>query len=411
MLPWICEWLSQAGLDAHFLGLSKTTGRAALAAAGAWSLALFLLWRAIPWLKARCRERIRTDSAQLYELHQGKGQTPTLGGAPVVGAVVAMLLLLGDLDNVRVWSAVALALGLGLVGLVDDLTKARGKRHGISRRQKLLGQAAAAVVCLLVLSLQSQLAEDFSPWRWALAVLVIVGSSNAVNLTDGLDGLAGGCLIAALAALGIVAYASGHAELAEYFHLPNLPGAHETLVIVAAAIGGLLAFLWFNCHPAQIFLGDTGALPLGGLLGWIAVSIRQEWLLAVVGGVFVVETLSVIVQVAVFRWKQRRVLRCAPLHHHFQFQGWPENKIVVRFWIASAFCALAGLAMLRTGVLAEPRSPAAAVTARPTSAVVQFATPATVGDRSRPSAKISSRQHFVAGGGIATTPSRRRQGE
>ncbi|MEX0585561.1 MAG: phospho-N-acetylmuramoyl-pentapeptide-transferase, partial [Pirellulales bacterium] len=180
-----------------------------------------------------------------------------------------------------------------------------------------------------------------------VAVLVIVGSSNAVNLTDGLDGLAGGCVIVAAAALGIVAHASGHAGLAEYLNLTRMPGSHEMLVLVGGLIGALLGFLWFNCHPAQVFMGDTGSLPLGGLLGLLAVVTRQELLLLLVGGVFVAETLSVIVQVGCFRLTGQRVFRCAPLHHHFQFLGWPESKIVVRFWIAAALCAVVGVSSLR----------------------------------------------------------------
>jgi phospho-N-acetylmuramoyl-pentapeptide-transferase len=180
-----------------------------------------------------------------------------------------------------------------------------------------------------------------------LAVLVVVGSSNAVNLTDGLDGLAGGCLVLAAGALGIIAYVGGHAQLAEYLHVMPVAGSHEILVVIASLSGGVLGFLWFNCHPAQVFMGDTGSLPLGGLLGLAAVITRQELLLLVVGGVFVAEAVSVIVQVGCFKLTGRRPLLCAPLHHHFQFRGWTESKIVVRFWIAAAVCALVGLAGLK----------------------------------------------------------------
>jgi phospho-N-acetylmuramoyl-pentapeptide-transferase len=180
-----------------------------------------------------------------------------------------------------------------------------------------------------------------------LAMLVIVGSSNAVNLTDGLDGLAGGCLITAAAAVAVMTYAAGHAELASYLGVTHLPEAGETVVVAAAMIGGTLGFLWFNCQPAQVFLGDTGSLSLGGTLGLLAVIARQEFLLFIVGAVFVAEALSVIIQVAWFRWRGVRVFRCAPLHHHFQFGGWAENKIVTRFWIISMLCALIGLGMLK----------------------------------------------------------------
>src|SRR5207237_6995719 len=190
-----------------------------------------------------------------------------------------------------------------------------------------------------------------------LATLVVVGSSNAVNLADGLDGLAGGCLLSATGALGIVAYASGHAEWAAYLGLPHLAGAGELVVVAGGLIGGILGFLWFNCHPAQVFMGNTGSLALGGVLGLIAVIVRQELLLAVIGGVFVIETLSVILQISVHRWAGRRIFRCAPLHHHFQLLGWPESKIVVRFWIASVLFTVLGLATLK--VNSSDHAPAA----------------------------------------------------
>ncbi len=194
-----------------------------------------------------------------------------------------------------------------------------------------------------------------------LATLVIVAASNAVNLTDGLDGLAGGCLVWACGAAGVLAYAAGHSEWARYLGVPHIPGAGEMAVVAAALIGGLLAFLWFNCHPASVFMGDSGSLPLGGLLGLLAIVARQELLLVVVGGVFVAEAASVILQVASYRWRQKRVLLCAPLHHHFQLKGWPEDKIVVRFWIAAALCAIAGLGCLRLrpGQIAPPTQNAA----------------------------------------------------
>jgi phospho-N-acetylmuramoyl-pentapeptide-transferase len=186
-------------------------------------------------------------------------------------------------------------------------------------------------------------------WFIPLAILVIVGASNAVNITDGLDGLAGGCLIAAALAMTVLVYAAGHAQWAAYLGVPRIPQAGEMTVLAGAMIGGVLGFLWFNCHPAQVFMGNTGALPLGGLLGVLAVVARQELLLVVVSGVFVVEAASVILQVGYYKWRRRRLFRCAPLHHHFQLLGWPENKIVVRFWIAAALCALLGTASLKLG--------------------------------------------------------------
>jgi phospho-N-acetylmuramoyl-pentapeptide-transferase len=217
-------------------------------------------------------------------------------------------------------------------------------------------------------------ATSFSLGLWfvPLAIIVIAGASNAVNLTDGLDGLAGGCLVAAMIAMTGLVYAAGHAEWAAYLGVPRIPYAGEMTVLAAAMIGGVLGFLWFNCHPAQVFLGNTGALPLGGLLGFLAVVARQELLLVVIAGVFVVEAVSVIAQVGYYKWCRRRLLRCAPLHHHFQFLGWAENKIVVRFWIASALCALLGVASLKLGV---PETPLHVVANKPANISVRETVP------------------------------------
>ena len=179
---------------------------------------------------------------------------------------------------------------------------------------------------------------------------MILGSANAVNITDGLDGLAGGCLISATVAMTVLVYAAGHAGWAEYLHIPKVAGAGEMTVLAGGMIGGMLGFLWFNCHPAQVFMGDTGSLPLGGLLGFLALVARQELLLVLIAGVFVVEALSVILQVGYYKWRKRRIFLCAPLHHHFQLKGWAENQIVVRFWIAAALCALLGVASLKLNI-------------------------------------------------------------
>jgi phospho-N-acetylmuramoyl-pentapeptide-transferase len=294
-----------------------------------------------------------------------------MGGLFVVAALIASLLLFGDLGNGYVAPALIVAIGLTLVGVVDDLVKIRTAAKGISARSKFMAQLLVAGAAAVLLYRQQAAVDDglllrlplvgssFSLGLWflPLAVVVIVGASNAVNLTDGLDGLAGGCLLTATAAMTGLVYAAGHAEWAAYLGVPRIPYAGEMTVLAGAMIGGILGFLWFNCHPAQVFLGNTGALPLGGLLGLLAVVARQELLLIVVAGVFVVEAASVIVQVSYYKWRRRRLLRCAPLHHHFQFVGWAENKIVVRFWIASALCALLGAASLKLGVPAMPPNP------------------------------------------------------
>jgi phospho-N-acetylmuramoyl-pentapeptide-transferase len=351
-------WLTQ------LTAFDKITFRGSMAAMVSFVLAVMLGPRLIAWLAARFREPIKGDSARLCELQQAKQATPTMGGLFLVAGLVVGVLAFGDLTNRYLLAALVLTLGLAAVGAVDDLVKLFGTKNGISARSKLLGQVIVTLAAALILygqlagvpggllfhvplvNVSFHLGLWFIPW----AVVVMVGASNAVNLTDGLDGLAGGCLIFATAAMALLAYASGHAELASYLQLPRIPGAGELAVLAGATIGGVLGFLWFNCHPAQVFMGDTGSLPLGGLLGLVAVATRQELLLVVIGGVFVAEALSVILQVGYYKWRKRRIFRCAPLHHHFQFQGWPETRIVVRFWIASALCALIGLAIVKLGI-------------------------------------------------------------
>lgn len=359
MLLWLLD-----SLGSPLPAIEKITFRASLSALASFVLALWLGPRLIGWLSGRFREPIQGDSAYLCQLHQPKQATPTMGGMFLVAGLIASALALGDLANGYLLAALVVALGLGAVGAVDDLIKISGIRNGLSARGKLLGQLAVTLVAAAILSrhlaqapgglrfyvplvgISFPLGLGFIPW----AMIVMVGTSNAVNLADGLDGLAGGCLVCATAAMAVAAYAAGHAELAAYLNIPRIPGCGELAVLAGAMIGGVLGFLWFNCHPAQVFLGDTGSLPLGGLLGLLAIAARQELLLLVVAGVFVAEAMSVILQVGYYKWRRRRIFLCAPLHHHFQFRGWPENRIVVRFWIASALCALLGLAALKLGV-------------------------------------------------------------
>lgn len=363
-------WLSQL-LETSLLGhaeriaaFQKITLRAALAAMVSFLLATLLGPRMIRWLRARFREPIKSDSAQLCELHREKAATPTMGGLFLIAGLVAGVLLFGDLGNRFVQVALLVTLGLGLVGVWDDLVKLRGDANGISARAKLIGQTLVASLAAILLYREQagtpdglSLAVPMTHCSWSLglgfiplAVFIIVGFSNAVNITDGLDGLAGGCFLCSAIGMTALAYASGHAEWAEYLGIPRIPGAGELTVLAGGLIGGVLGFLWFNCHPAQVFMGDTGSLPLGGLLGLLAVVTRQELLLLLIGGVFVAEAASVLLQVGYFKLRHRRIFRCAPLHHHFQFQGWPESRIVVRFWIASALCVLLGLATLKWNV-------------------------------------------------------------
>lgn len=368
MLLWLLDWLVSSRPDAVLSGelgaLGKITFRASLSALAAFLLAVVLGPRWIGWLRRRFREPIKCDSPEVRRLHQDKESTPTMGGLFIVAGLLAGALMFADLGNRHVQLALLLAALLALIGAVDDLVKLRRSANGISARSKLAAQLAVAIVVAVLLyqhqaglpdGLQLRLpllgtGPSLGLWFVPLAVIVIVGASNAVNLTDGLDGLAGGCLIFATAAMAVVTYASGHAELAAYLNVPRIPGSGEMAVLAGGMIGAVLGFLWFNCHPAQVFMGDTGALPLGGLLGLLALVSRQELLLLVVGGVFVVEAASVMLQVGHYKWRRRRIFLCAPLHHHFQLKGWAENKIVVRFWIASALCALLGVAGLKLNV-------------------------------------------------------------
>ncbi len=353
---WNAVWPGLAG----GAGLERTTSRAALAAVATFLIALVSGPLVIRWLRRRFREPVKTASADLARLHAAKNDTPTMGGVFIVCGIIAAMTVCGDWSNPYLPVAMLLTVALGAVGVYDDLVKLSTERRGMSARGKLAAQCAIAfVVAVLVYRLHATVDRGLEltlpvagtvelGWLFVpLATLVIVASSNAVNLADGLDGLAGGCLVCACGALAVVAYAAGHAEWARYLGVPHIAGAGEMTVVAAALVGGLLAFLWFNCHPASVFMGDAGSLPLGGLLGLLAVVCRQEMLLVVIGGVFVVEAASVIVQVGWFRYSGRRIFRCAPLHHHFQLRGWPEDKIVVRFWIAGGLCAILGLAGLR----------------------------------------------------------------
>jgi phospho-N-acetylmuramoyl-pentapeptide-transferase len=366
MFVWLLDFVAArwpaAGAVEVMAELSKTTPRACLAACSSFLLAICLGPRSIGWLQARFREPIKSDSAALRELHRHKRNTPTMGGLFIVAGLLAGLAAFADWTNCYVQVGVLLTIGLTIVGAIDDLAKLRGPGKGLSARAKLLGQIAVSIVAAWLVYQQHRLSPgtldltlpwlgsiSLGVWFVPLAVLVIVGSSNAVNLTDGLDGLAGGCLAFSTGALALMAYAGGHAGLAEYLGVARIPHASEMLIVAGGMLGGVLGFLWFNCHPAQVFMGDAGSLPLGGLLGLLAVVARQEFLLLVVGGVFVAEALSVILQVAGFRATGKRIFRCAPLHHHFEFLGWPETRIVTRFWIASALCAMLGMLALRFG--------------------------------------------------------------
>jgi phospho-N-acetylmuramoyl-pentapeptide-transferase len=292
--------------------------------------------------------------------HQGKAGTPTMGGLLILFSLVVSVLLWSNLDNRFVWTVLGVTVGYGLLGFIDDYRKVtQGHSRGISARMKLFWQTALGLAVALAIytdpAFDAQLAvpffKNFTPqlgWLYVpLATFIIVGASNAVNLTDGLDGLAIGPVMISAGTFLLLSYAAGHAGIAEYLAIKSVPGAGPLAIFCGALLGGGLGFLWFNASPAQLFMGDVGSLALGGALGTIAVLIRQEILLALVGGVFVVETLSVAIQVASFKLTGKRVFLMAPIHHHFEQLGWPEQKIVVRFWIVSAILGLVALSSLK----------------------------------------------------------------
>jgi phospho-N-acetylmuramoyl-pentapeptide-transferase len=297
------------------------------------------------------------------DTHLGKMGTPTMGGALILVAMTSGTLLWADLSNRFVWVALAVTLAFGLIGFYDDYLKliVRNPR-GLAARWKYLWQSVAGLATAIVLwqtaaspvetalyvPFFKQVALPLSALGFIVfTYFVIVGSSNAVNLTDGLDGLAIMPCVMVAGALGVFAYATGNVNFAAYLQIPYVPGAGEVLIFVATIVGAGLGFLWFNTYPAQVFMGDIGALALGAALGVVAVIVRQEIVLAVMGGIFVLETVSVILQVASFRLRGKRIFRMAPLHHHYELKGWAEPKVIVRFWIISFMLVLAGLATLK----------------------------------------------------------------
>jgi phospho-N-acetylmuramoyl-pentapeptide-transferase len=304
-------------------------------------------------------QTVRNDGP---ESHLTKTGTPTMGGALILVAVAVATLLWADLGNRYVWIVLLTTLAFGAIGMWDDYRKLVLKdARGLAARWKYLWQSlfgfAAAMALYLSASLpaETQLlipflkdaVLDLGPLFVVLAYFVIVGSSNAVNLTDGLDGLAILPTVLVAGALGVFAYATGHVQIAEYLLIPHLPGVGELAILCGALVGAGLGFLWFNAYPAQVFMGDVGALALGAALGTLAVSVRQEIVLFIMGGVFVVETVSVMLQVASFKLTGRRIFRMAPLHHHFELKGWPEPRVIVRFWIITVILVLVGLASLK----------------------------------------------------------------
>ena len=356
-------WLSKtfAG-DLSFLNVfTYLTLRAILAAVSALAIALI----AGPWMierlaALRVGQVVRDDGPQT---HFKKAGTPTMGGLLILVAVIVSTLLWADLGNRFVWVVLGVTVLFGMIGFWDDYLKiVRQNPAGLIARYKYFWQSVGGLAAALALWYTAKSPADttlFLPFlkNFALPLgivaftlltyLMIVGMSNAVNLTDGLDGLAIMPVVMVAAALGVFAYASGNAVFAQYLAIPAVPQAGELLIFCAALVGAGLGFLWFNAYPAQVFMGDIGALSLGAALGTIGVIVRQELVLLVMGGIFVLETASVILQVASFKLTGKRIFRMAPIHHHFEKKGWAEPKIIVRFWIITFFLVLAGLATLK----------------------------------------------------------------
>lgn len=305
-------------------------------------------------------QSIRIDGP---ESHYEKAGTPTMGGALILVAIAISTLLWADLENRYIWVVLLVTLGHGVIGFIDDYRKVmQGNSDGLSAKAKLFWQSTIALSAGIFLYLSVEtVAEtqfivpffkdvriDMSMGMYILVTyFAIVGASNGVNLTDGLDGLAIMPTVMVAAALGIFAYLSGHSDFSEYLSIPHLPKAGELIVFCAALVGAGLGFLWFNAYPAMVFMGDVGALALGAALGILAILVRQEIVLMIMGGVFVVETISVIIQVISFKLRGKRVFLMAPIHHHYELKGWPEPRIIVRFWIITVILVLIGLATLK----------------------------------------------------------------
>jgi len=306
-------------------------------------------------------ENIRKeDSAKLYELHSRKQDTPTMGGILILLAILSATLLWADIFNRYIILVLFSTVWLGITGFIDDYLKhIRKKSKGLTAASKFTSQIILGLVLGIILFLTPQnstkidmpflkdVSLELGIFYILFVIIVLTGSSNAVNLTDGLDGLAIGTVIMVALAFSVLSYVSGNIRFSSYLFIPYIKGSGELTVFCASILGAGLGFLWFNCYPASIFMGDVGSLALGGALGTTALLIKKELLLVIVGGIFVLEALSVILQVVSFRLTKKRIFRIAPLHHHFQFLGWPETKVIVRFWILAALLSLFTIVTLK----------------------------------------------------------------
>ncbi|MEM1221320.1 MAG: phospho-N-acetylmuramoyl-pentapeptide-transferase [Verrucomicrobiota bacterium] len=324
-----------------------------------------------PWIFAKLRAlrakqslRGKEEVGQLADLHAAKAQTPTMGGLMICVAVVLSSILWAR-PNVYVYTGLLVYLGLTLIGFLDDYLKVSKKNSkGLPGRWKLLGQGLLTALALSIFlsfpESADRIRELWVPFYKEVLIermpilllapflfLILAGSSNAINLTDGVDGLAIGCTVTVALSYAIMAYAAGNSIISGYLFISYIPNVGELAVVCVALLGASLAFLWYNSHPAEVFMGDTGSLAIGGLIGMIAFMVHQPLTLIIVGGIFVIEAMSVILQVGSFKLRQKRIFKMSPIHHHFELMGWHENKVVIRFWILSLIFAMAGLATLK----------------------------------------------------------------
>lgn len=358
MLYALTEYLSQYNSGFNLFGY--LTFRSILGTLTALGIALMVGPTMIKKLKhLRIGQVVRDDGP---ESHFSKAGTPTMGGTLILTAILASTLLWGDLESKYIFLLIIVLSGFGIIGWVDDYKKiVLGNSKGLASRYKYLYQSLLGLGVVVYLYLSATVPQDtqliipfFKNFVMDMGLayivfgyFVIVGSSNAVNLTDGLDGLAILPTVLVAGALGVFAYLTGHVYFSDYLNIPYISGAGEIVVFCGAIVGAGLGFLWFNAYPAQVFMGDVGALALGAALGLIAIIVRQELVLVIMGGIFVMETMSVMIQVAAYKLTGRRVFRMAPIHHHFELKGWPEPRIIVRFWIITVVLVLIGLASLK----------------------------------------------------------------
>ena len=358
MLIWLADWLTQ--FESGFNVFSYLTLRAILSTLTALLIAIIIGPKMIRWLqRMQIGQTVRTDGP---ESHLSKSGTPTMGGLLILAAIVISVLLWADLTNTYVLVTLFVVVTFGIIGFVDDYRKVvRKDSKGLIARWKYFWQSVIALCVAFYLYSSAQTMEETAllvpffkevlPQLGILYIAIVyfalVGTSNAVNLTDGLDGLAIVPTILVAGAFAIFAYVTGNANFSGYLNIPHIPLTSELVIVCTAIVGAGLGFLWFNTYPAMVFMGDVGSLALGGTLGVLAVLVRQEIVLIIMGGVFVLETVSVIMQVGSYKLRGQRIFRMGPIHHHYELKGWPEPRVIVRFWIISLILVLIGLATLK----------------------------------------------------------------